>query len=118
MAGESDERARPEERERGDVGELRGPFKSWEETRECIEIPLAFTGSNIVVPDEFAQDIHRLTEGHPYLVQLTCHVWFKHQHRNGREHLDFSLDPKMRCELRQLANDLPHPAIREFWRRV
>ena len=61
--------------------------------------------------------VDALAEGHPYLIQLTCHLWLKHQTLNGKG-LDFELNKSATTELWQLSRVLPHPAVSEFARRV
>ena len=102
------------------------PFSEKAETRECIELPLRKHVRDFRAPDAFVTEVHRITSGHPYLIQLFCHAWLKRQalavnggrSANGRGQLSFDLDKSVLSELWSLGRNLPHPGMDAFWHKV
>lgn len=85
------------------------PFESEKETKECVCLPLSHAG---VDPEDFFEslpfivsEIHRISGGRPYEIQLLCHTMFKRM-QQGKEHqLDLNLETletvRKELELRQ-----------------
>ncbi len=94
------------------------PFSRLEDVRECIEGPLNGTAGSVRVPDEFVAEVHALTGGHPYLIQLTCHVWLRRQSQGQSGSLEYHFDGDTLDELGQTADELPHSAGPEFRIRI
>jgi tetratricopeptide (TPR) repeat protein len=80
-----------------------GEFSKFEDTRECIIKPLQKLGSDLgeKLSRTDVQEIHNLSGGRPYEIQLICHMLFKRLQlrRSNTMKLDFSVLEEVRREL-------------------
>lgn len=84
-----------------------GAFEDQEETEDCIKIPLQQIGINNI--DEIfdmraykeIKEIHNLSGGYPYEIQLICHMMFKRvqQCKSQKMILDLNVLEEVRREL-------------------
>lgn len=83
------------------------PFKEESDTRDCIEQQLREVGLEAKEVfadwDAAADEIHQITGGRPYEIQLLCHTMFRRVQENLEEKLSVSLDAldAVRKELEQ-----------------
>ena len=98
-----------------------GEFKEVDDTRNCIKKPLENLG---IVPEELfdfetyrdVHDIHNLSGGRPYEIQLICHVLFRRVETKRAEKmkLDFSVLDEVRRELETLQNIANRPLLHKI----
>lgn len=96
-----------------------GSFKNIRETEECIKKPLEKIG---IKPEDIfdtktyytdIEEIHNLSGGRPYEIQLVCHMLFRRiQSKQAREmKLNLSVLEDVRRELESLQNIITRPIL-------
>lgn len=74
------------------------PFQNWQETRECVLKPLEKIGiaraEEIFETETFydVTEIHNLTGGRPYEIQLICHFLFKRLQMGKSKRMRLTID--------------------------
>jgi hypothetical protein len=80
-----------------------GEFRNVEDTGECINKPLEKLDINFkaILTNSDVQEIHKLSGGRPYEIQLICHMLFRRLQlrRADNMKLDFSVLEEVRREL-------------------
>jgi tetratricopeptide (TPR) repeat protein len=88
------------------------PFKDSEETAECIREPLKTSGlqtSEIVLnPYRLGIDVHQLSGGRPYEIQLLCHFMFRRVQERRAEQMALTANV-IDDVLRELDLSASHP---------
>jgi hypothetical protein len=75
-----------------------GPFEERDDTQTCIRKPLEKLGitrpSEILDPETYydISEIHNLSGGRPYEIQLICHVLFRRLQDNRAKRMELTLD--------------------------
>ena len=75
-----------------------GPFARTEDTEKCIRKPLESVGisepSSIFDPGTLRElyQVHKLTGGRPYEIQLLCHLMFRRVQRGEDSHMRLTLE--------------------------
>ncbi|MCK4818592.1 hypothetical protein KA005_22670, partial [bacterium] len=95
------------------------PFKELEETKACIRKPLESIG--IADPTEIFDfekrpdiyEIHDLSGGRPYEIQLLCHVMFRRVQEGRAKHMQLTLDvlDDLRMELESFHDVAARPVL-------
>jgi hypothetical protein len=72
-------------------------FSSIEDTRQCIRKPLSSLGIDPrhVLPESAGRldyDVHRLSRGRPYEIQLLCHFMFRRIEERRAKTMDITID--------------------------
>jgi tetratricopeptide (TPR) repeat protein len=98
-----------------------GPYKTVNETDELVRLPLQESG---IIPDEIfdfdtkaqVREIHALTGGRPYEIQLICHMLFRRvqQKRAGAMKIDYGALEEVRRELETYPGWERHEALAEI----
>lgn len=90
-------------------------FKSKDETEKCIRRPLEQVG---IIPDEIfdfddLEEIHELSGGRPYEIQLICHSLFRRVQtkRAKMMRLDLSILEDVRKQLETSRDKISHPLL-------
>jgi len=92
-----------------------GEFRDLDDTRECITKPLEKLGITPwdIINIEDVIDIHNLSGGRPYEIQLICHTLFRHvqDKRAKKMKLNFSVLDEVRKELETLQDITSRPIL-------
>jgi tetratricopeptide (TPR) repeat protein len=88
-------------------------FSEKKDTAECVRGPLRIGGLSISVSDSEIDEIHDLSGGKPYEIQLICHLLFR-RIQGGRAagmHLDLGVLEELRHELERSQDITTRPTI-------
>ena len=89
-------------------------FKNEDDTKRCMNKPLREVDIDPVqvFSEETYEEVHELSGGKPYEINLICHVLFRHYQRSSRERmaLDASVLEDIRKELDK-SQDLSHRRV-------
>jgi tetratricopeptide (TPR) repeat protein len=88
-------------------------FQSEKETAECIAGPLQVFRIPIEIPEADISEIHQLSTGRPYEIQLICHLLFRRvqQRRATAMRLDLSTLEELRRELERSQDMSGRPIV-------
>jgi hypothetical protein len=88
-------------------------FSEKKDTAECVRNPLQITGVSITVTDSEIDEIHELSGGKPYEIQLICHLLFRRMqgHRAAGMQLDLGVLEELRRELERSQDISTRPIL-------
>jgi hypothetical protein len=88
-------------------------YQNEKETAECIRGPLQVFRIPLDVPDSEITEIHQLSNGRPYEIQLICHLLFRRvqQRRASGMRLDLSTLEELRGELERSQDISGRPIV-------
>ena len=72
-----------------------GPFEEKKETENCVYLPLqkiGITSPREIVSPISLREIHELSAGRPYEIQLICHLLFRRVQEGRAKRMELNLD--------------------------
>ena len=94
-------------------------FTNFDDTKDCVELPLERAGLVSALPAGpsrrlFEKELHELTGGRPYEIQLVCHKCFRRLQQGDREKmiLDATVLEDVRSELETTQDMSKRTALR------